>query len=212
MGMFARVVVALVAGGLVAGCSHKAEPVTAPAFDVVSSYGNKIPGKWLLYIDGSALDTTIHPTTYACSAHNYPLVASGSFANSIRQTLSNLIENVEQIPAPVPAQMVRARGARGLIVVRGSQIRGDVETKPGFWTASMATNVAIVASVAVDGVKGRLFGTTVDGTGKAHMDAGFACEGGGKSLAKSAGQGIHVVARKIGEAISNSDRVRNYKL
>jgi hypothetical protein len=83
-----------------------------------------------------------------------------------------------------------------------------MDVKPGFWSASMDSQAIVVASVSVEGHGGRLMGQTVEGTGFATSDAGGACEGGAKALAQAIGQGMGDVMRKVGEAISNSERMR----
>jgi len=40
---------------LLAGCTYKAEVIESPAYNVVSSYGAEVPGKWLLYVDATPL-------------------------------------------------------------------------------------------------------------------------------------------------------------
>lgn len=190
-------------------CTYKAEVMEAPAFNVVSSYGEQIPGKWLLYVESTALDQPMKPSGYACSAHKFPISASGSFKTSVRQTLDNVVDQIEVVNGPVTAAQLAGYGARGLIVVRGEEIRPRMDVQPGFWTANMATQVTMVASVSVDGKKGRLFGTTVEGQGLGNAEAGGACEGGAKAIAQAAGQAMKDAMRKIGEAISNSERVRS---
>jgi hypothetical protein len=193
---------------LCAACTYKAEVVEAPAFNVVSSYGEQIPGKWLLYVESAALDRPIKPSGFACSAHKFPISASGSFKTSARQTLDNVVDEIEVVNGPVTANQLAGYGARGLIVVRGEEIRPRLDVQPGFWTANMATQATMVASVSVDGKSGRIFGTTVEGQGLGNAEAGGACEGGAKALAEAAGQAMKDTMRKMGEAISNSERVR----
>lgn len=72
----------------------------------------------------------------------------------------------------------------------------------------MVTQATMVANVSVDGGNGRIFGTTVEGQGMGNAEAGGACEGGTKALAEAAGQAMQDTMRKMGEAISNSERVR----
>ena len=52
------------------------------------------------------------------------------------------------------------------------------------------------------------WGTTVEGQGHADAEAGFACSGGANGPADAAGIAIKDTVRKIGEAVSNSERVR----
>jgi len=73
----------------------------------------------------------------------------------------------------------------------------------------MSTSATLIASVEVDAVNGgRVLGTTVEGIGNGDQEAGVMCEGGAKSLATSAGVALKDTMRKIGEAISNSERMR----
>ena len=190
-------------------CSYKADVLETPSFSVASSYGEQIPGAWLLYVEASNLDRPTKTNTFACAAHKFPLQMAGSFATSVKQTLDNVVDRIAVVPGPVDANGLRTRGARGLIIVRGEEVRPHMEVKPGFWTASMDTKATVIASVTVDGPNGRLFGQTVEGQGFATGDAGFACEGGAKALAQAAAQGMGDTMRKIGEAVSNSERVRN---
>lgn len=190
-------------------CAYKADVPLSPSYSVVSSYSTKIPGKWLIYVEASKLDKETKTAGYACSFHKYPIKAADAFRTSVLQTLGNLVESNEVVPAPVDGRQMRAMGARGQIVIRGEEIRPHMDVKPGFWTASMDTTATMVASITVDGVNGRLFGQTVEGTGQAVADSGGACEGGAKALSEAVSGSMTDVMRKIGEAITNSDRVRS---
>ncbi|WP_290547042.1 hypothetical protein [Aestuariivirga sp.] len=195
---------------LLAGCTYNAEVREAPAYNVVSSFGTEVPGKWLLYVDASPLAKPVKPAGYACSAHKFPIEMSGPFETSVRQTIDNVVEQVEIVRGPMSRQQVTAAGARGLIVVRGEELRPRLEVQPGFWSANMSASATLVASVTVDSVKaGRVLGATVEGQGSADQEAGMACEGGAKSLASAAGVALKDSMRKIGEAISNSERMRS---
>ncbi len=204
--MSLRLIVPAVALILLAGCAHQAQVAEAPAFDAVTSYGNKIPGRWVLFIDATALDTTAHPSGYACSAHSYDIKTAGAFQSSVRQTLENVFSQVETTPSP-PSGGV-PRGAAGLIIVRGRETRTVLDVIPGFWSAKMRGRVTVSASVSVDGQKGRLFGRTFEGLGQTDSESGFACEGGGKALAAAAGRAVNNLVRQMAEALGNSPRLR----
>src|ERR1700722_14650722 len=154
-------------------CAYKATPLDAPSYNVVTSFSNKVPGKWLLAVDGTALNQTIKPSGYACSAHSFPLELSDAFRSSVLETLKNVFENIEEIPAPIPGDQAPKRGASGIVVVHGEEVRGRLDVQPGFWQANMKTEVIIVSSTYVDGASGRMFGTTVEGQGIADSEAGF---------------------------------------
>lgn len=194
---------------MLGACTYKAEVVESPAYNVVSSYGTEVQGKWLLYVDATPLQKPVKPQGLACSAHKFPIEMAGPFATSVRQTIDNVVQTVEVVDSPKTQQQVAALGAKGLIVVRGEELRPRLEVQPGFWTADMSASTTIIASVAVDSVKsGRILGTTVEGIGNGDQESGVACEGGAKSLATASGIALKDAMRKIGEAISNSERMR----
>ncbi len=193
---------------MVAGCSYKAVPLTTPALDVYSSYDNKIRGKYLLYVDASTLNETIKPTGLTCSAHKYPVDLTETLSSSIKQTLDNVVEEVEVVDSPQPASALAARGARGMIVIRGQDMRGRVIAIPGFWTSDMEARMEIVAGVTVDGRSGRLLGKTFEGSGEAMAPAGGACEGGAKAIQDATEQAVKDSLRQMAEALANSERVR----
>lgn len=203
-----RVILALLLAALLSACSYAARPVAIGSFNVYSSYEGKLPGKYLLFVDASALDRPIKPSDYACSAHKYPLQISATFNDSVRQTLSNLVAELEVVPAPVDRSELASRGARGMIIVRGESIDARLRAVPGFWTNDIETDVDIVASIVVDGRQGRLLGSTVSGSGHAQANAGFACDGGADSLAQAASKSVEQTLTRLGEALVNSDRVR----
>ncbi|MGO4835967.1 hypothetical protein AB4144_27370 [Rhizobiaceae sp. 2RAB30] len=193
---------------LVSSCQYKAEPPAIGAFNVYSSYDQKLPGKYLLHVDGSQLNRNIKPSDMNCAAHTYPLSLSASFKESTRQTFSNLVDDLEVVDNPVDRSELAARSARGMIIVRGEQVIGKLRAVPGFWSVGIETDVEIVASIAVDGRNGRLLGSTVSGRGVAQTDAGAACEGGAESLTESASAAMRQTLGRLGEALNNSERVR----
>lgn len=191
------------------GCAYQATPPVTPASNVVVSFGTKIPGKWLVFAEGSRLSSIVRPSDINCAAHTFPLTFEGSFAGSVRSTLANVFDQVEYVESPASAEDLRRRGARGMVIVRGEEVRGQLRVAPGFWSANIVTEVRISASVVVDGPRGRIFGQTVDGDGKGDADAGAFCAGGSVSLSKASEEALRITMRRIGEAIGNSERVRS---
>lgn len=72
----------------------------------------------------------------------------------------------------------------------------------------MEGSVLVVASIAVESPRGRLFGQTFEGQSFAGGDAGFMCSGGSQALADAASQATKDTVRKIAEGFTNSERVR----
>ena len=203
-----RAIAAAAACLLVGACQYKAEPPALPALNIYSSYDDKLPGKYLLYVEAQKLDRQVKPSDMNCAAHTYPLNLSASFPSATRQTFENLVAELEVVPAPVDRAELISRGARAIIIVRGEQTNARLRAVPGFWTVGMETDVELIASIQVDGRNGRLLGQTVSGTGHFQSDAGMACEGGAKSLTESATEAMRQSLSRIGEALTNSERVR----
>jgi hypothetical protein len=199
---------ALIGATMLMGCAYKADPLAAPSFNAVTSFSTKIPGKWLLAVDASPLNQTIKPSGYQCSAHSFPLELNDAFKTSVAETLKNIFDQTEVIPTPIPGDQAQRRGARGVVVIRGEEVRGRLDVQPGFWQANIKTEVVIVASTYVDGPAGRIFGATVEGQGIADAEAGFMCDGGAKSLVNASSIAMRDAMRKIAEALGNSERLR----
>lgn len=202
-------VAALAAGLMLAGCAYKAEPMSVGAYNVYSSYGEKLPGKYLLYVDASALSKEIKPSDLNCAAHRFPLDLQSGFKGSVAKTFQNLVAEMEVVDRPVDRAELVSRGARGMIVVKGEELNGQLRVVPGFWTAGMETEVELAASIVVDGRNGRLLGSTVGGNGNAQGEAGGFCEGGAKALVQSAEKAMKEAVGRLGEALTNSERVRS---
>lgn len=200
-----------VVAALLGGCAYKADPIGQGTYDVVTSHSRKLPGKYLLYVEAEKLDGVIRSNQYSCSAHSFPVEGAHAFEYGVKATVDNLVETVEVVTKPVPLDQLRARGARGLIVVRATDLDGRLNVLPGFWQGNMETEVRITAAVTVDAGSGRMLGTTVEGFGRGDAGAGFACEGGANSVRISAEKAMKEVLRKVGEGISNSERVRSGK-
>jgi len=185
------------------GCAYEAKVSSTPAYDTVTSFGSKLPGRWQIVTDASALNTVVRPETEICSVHEYPINFTQGFAASVNATLANLVEHAEATEQSSPSN-----GVRGIIVVRGESIEGRMKAVPGLMMATISVDVTITASVAVDGRGGRVFGKTLEAHGSAQSPAGMACANGAQALREAAEKAQKNLIRKIGEEIANSERVR----
>lgn len=114
-----RTVAVLTAAFALAGCQYKAEPMPIAAYNVYSSYGERLPGKYLLFIDSTALNRSIKPSDLNCAAHSYPIDMRSGFSGSVRKTLQSLVTELEVVDQPVDAASLTERKSRGMIVVKG---------------------------------------------------------------------------------------------
>jgi len=188
---------------ILSGCAYQTQVASTPAYDTVTSFGSKLPGRWQIVTDAGALNTVVKPGSEYCAMHEYPIDFTQGFAGTVNSTVANLVEQSE--PATQPSL---SKGARGIIIVRGEDIEGRMKAVPGAFGSSITVDVTITASVAVDGRSGRLFGKTLEAHGSAQGSGGFACSNGGQILRSAAEKAQKNLIRKIGEEISNSERVR----
>lgn len=190
------------------GCAYQTQTMETAANDTVTSYSAKVPGKWLVYVDASALNQVVRPSDFQCSAHTFPLDFKVGLPASVRGTLSNIVEQTEDSDTPVAGDAAARQGARGVISIQGGAVQAILRVAPGFWSANIVTDVTITAAVTVDGKNGRLFGKTLEGHGHGDTPAGVFCSGGEESLRQAADQAQHDLVRRIGEEIGNADRIR----
>jgi hypothetical protein len=178
------------------------------AFDVYSSYDDKIPGRFALFIDDSEMAGTFKVTGYQCSFHSYPLDARAAFSQSVAKTIEQVVDQLELVrTTPTTTQLI-ATDSAGLIRVRGEKIDVDLRPIPGFWTHEMEAEVTLTASFAADGRSGRALGGTVSATGEDKQDSGGACGGGANAISKASEEALENLTRQLGERIANSERLR----
>lgn len=203
-----RGIVALMGAAFLGGCAYSAEPSAAPEFAVYSNYAEVLPGRYLLYVSDNDTATEVRSDTYECSAHRYPLNLASSFQGSVVGTFNNLIEEVQLVDAPVPAETLSSQGARGMIIVRLEDVDTDVRYRMGLFSSEARVETELTASITVDGLEGRLLGRTVEADEDAQGSAGFACEGTADVLAESSQGAMENLMGRLGETLANAERLR----
>lgn len=198
----------IAAAGLLGGCAYNAPVAVTPNLNVYSSYGEKLPGSYALYVDGEAFSQTVRPTGYNCSAHNFPVDMRDSFRQSVVKTMQQLVDEVEVVQNPISADGLVRSGKRGQIIVRADGMTARVQFIPGFWSATSVSSVELTANMSVDGPNGRVLGTTAEGTGTAQGEAGLMCGGGADVVAQAVEKATKQLLGQLGERLSNSPRMR----
>jgi hypothetical protein len=195
---------------LLAGCTYVAPVDVTPTMDVVNSYGSKLPGSYLLYVNGDQFAQSVVATGYGCSAHDYPLDAGPAFRTSADQTVQQLVDAVQVVDQPVPASELAASDKVGMISVEAQSLQARFVVLRGLASATVDANVDMTATVTVDGRNGRLFGTTVEGSGNAQSDAGLMCGGAATALGEATQKAMDKLLAELGDRVSNSERLRNF--
>lgn len=192
------------------GCAYQANTSNAPARNVVTSYSNKIPGKWSVLVEADRLNTTVRSEDLKCAAHTFPVNFTQGFPASVRDTLPNVISQVDEVEVGADSSP-KALKTRGLIQIRGDNLQSRLKIVPGFWSANVVVDVDMTVAVTVDNGSGRIFGKTFDGRGHADRPAGVFCEGGAEAVKVAAEEAQRDVLRRIAEELANSERMRSGK-
>ena len=208
MQQFLRNAAGLMIVTVLAGCSYSASPEISPAYNVYSSYDDKLSGRYFLFVQSEEFADRVKPTGYQCSAHSYPIDANEPFKKSVLKTIEQVVEHVELVETPKSASQIVGSGYAGQIRVNAEDLDGRIKFIPGFWSNTAETEVELVAGVKVDGPEGRLLGMTVVGDAKEEGDQGVACGGGAEALATATEKAMKELLTQLGEKLSNSDRLR----
>lgn len=193
---------------LLAGCAYQAPVAVSPNLDVYSSYGDKLPGSYALYISDQDFEQDVKATGLSCSAHHYPINLEGPFKASVEKTVRELVDDVEVVDRPLNDDELGRSGKRGMIVVRGDTIDARVQVVPGFWHGTATATVDLSANMTVDLPTGRVLGTTAEGSGNANSDAGQLCGGAANALGDATDKAMKRLLGELGERLSNSPRLR----
>ncbi|MBE8158082.1 MAG: hypothetical protein HAW59_01650 [Betaproteobacteria bacterium] len=191
------VLFALFVAVMVAGCSGpNINTAVSPAVSVYQSYGDKIPGRFALYVNADKMQDTIKPGYFL----SYPVDARAQFVASAQQTLEDIFESVEFVNAPLDRTVLDSGNYDGMVVVEVDSFEVDMRAvHGGLWTAVMEAEAEIIIKVFIDDSSGRLFGATVEGDAD---DTGYGAVG------QSVNSAMKESLRNLAERLANSARLR----
>ncbi len=196
------VLFALFAAVMVAGCSGpNINTAVSPAVSVYQSYGDKIPGRFALYVNADKMQDTIKPSGLPpCYIHSYPVDARAQFVASTQQTLEDILESVELVNAPLDRTVFDSGNYDGMVVVEVDSFEGDIRIIPKLqWFFDIGAEAEIIINVFIDDSSGRLFGATVEGDAD---DTGYGAVG------QSVNSAMKESLRNLAERLANSARLR----
>lgn len=146
---------------LLTGCTYQVAVQPASATAEYTSYTDKVPGKFALYIDAAQMSTSAEQLTQGCPLSKFPINASEAFRTSTVQTFQKIVQTVDVVDAPLPKEELIQKGYRGLISVRADSFIVHMAVIPGFWTATIEGDASLSVGVLVDGPTDRLFDASV---------------------------------------------------
>ncbi len=189
-------------------CAYNTPVAVSPNLNVYVASGTKLPGHWLVWVDGSAFVREVRATGMNCSFHKYPMDVSTVFRQSVIKTLENMVESLQVVERPVPVDQLTANGAVGLISVRSDAFSPRFVAIEGFWEGTIDANAEMSATIVADVPGGRMLATTAEGNGNASSGSGGACEGATVALAQATEKAMKELIGTLAERLGNSQQLR----
>ena len=196
----------LLAGGL-AACSYQVATSPSPPPSVITAYADKVPGKWALVVDASRASATLATPGMRCDRFDYPLDLSKSFAQTAETTFKTVAEDVRLSDHALSRTELQADNYTGVITLRVSDMRANVDVKGVLDTHADATT-AIDASILVAKGGTQMVDSLQSGKGEGEREAGLACEGAADAVATASDAAVEDVIEKLAEQFANSHDVR----
>ena len=194
---------------MTAGCTHAVKPVSAPAVNIYTSYGDKVPGWWVLVLDdGVDFQREISPSSYECSAHKYAIGTDGAVASSVRSTFEQVFETVEVRSSAPTVDEMKNGGIKGYAVVRLTDFIPRLTCSSSFWSVNCTARAEINFSVEISTAEGKLLSTTVGGNNSADGSAGGACGKAGEVMSEAMRLGLQDALERMAERVSNAPKLR----
>jgi len=192
-------------------CSYNVQPTSAPAVNVYSSYDEKIPGNWAVVIDEdtTVINREISPSSYVCSAHNYPFSTGNTMTVSIQRTMSQIFEEtVNRSMIPSIDEMTKSM-MDGYVFVRLDSFSPRLSCSTGWWSAKCTSTVDLSFGIEAREVNGDKFATSVGSTKSFDGDGGGACGEASSILAEAYRLALKDAMERLAERASNSTRLRD---
>ena len=200
----------MIAALATAGCTYQSAVSPTPVYDVYSGYDNKVPGTWGLFVaDMDRFAGEAEPASISCAAHKYPVDVGTAFNTSVVATIGNLVEDMQIVDRALTVTEREDRGLEGMIVIRAESLQAEMIVNMGFWSGRPRSEVELVATLTVEGPKGRLVGTTVSGNATARTTGG--CAKVADVVSKATEDAMEDLLTILGERLSNSPRIRDLR-
>lgn len=198
--------------GLLQACTLVTPVPVTPAHNVYFGYDDVLGGRWALYVDPGEWDSLNGRVEgLGCSAQQFPV--SIPFAQSVTDTLTNIVGEVTLIEAPLGTQALADRDLHGLILVRAEETDLELHLDWDPWTSPMEGvmkgEAEPAATILVDGLEGRLLGSRVQVDAYTELVGGD-CTDLAAALGKATDDALEALMTRLGEELTDSRNVREY--
>lgn len=161
---------------VVSGCSSTVA-VTAPHIaptDFASQ--NKTPGRYAVWLQSGAWVSTVEAKGHTCSAWEFPTDFEQAYQQAAQAAFSSSFENVTFTPATLQPSEIVAQNYDAQIIVYEGAIKGVFGVIPGFWTATLESEVGMDGIVAVIGPNGLKSQGNAKGRGYGTSQSAMSCD------------------------------------
>lgn len=185
------------------GCAHKIDPASVSSVNVYTTRDAKIPGKYNLVIDDNikGLTKEVKMSSYACSAHTYPMSVGNPLAQSIRNATRSAFENaMEMSTGGTPAADIS-----GTVVYRLEDFNPKLSCSTGFWSVNCTATTELGMNILVRDNAGKVVvNTAASASRSADGDAGSMCDKAGNLVGESFVKATKEVLERLLERVSNA--------
>lgn len=186
------------------GCTYKAKTIStsAPAAEIENDKQMECNADYYIDYESDNPDKIVSPSSYICSAHDYPLECKTSINNSIRNVLEGCFENVSQSND----KSFSGLDGKYKFIFDLKGFDPDLSFQAGFWSATINANTEITMRVTVlDQDNEKLFKVSISGDGRANSKG--QCGDGAQVLATATEKAVREMLDEFVYDVINSDKL-----
>ena len=204
--MLIRVSLCLALLGL-AACSYQIEQPSPQVPAPFMAYTDRVPGKWLLFVDASAITAHLGISQPRCDRFDYSMDFSRTFAKVAASTFEKVADDIRVTDhKPTHAEM-SSGGYTGVIVLKVSEFRPRMKVD-GILDVTADADAEIAGNILVTKDGKHLVDENEAGKGDGTHDAGLLCDDVGDAMSDATTVAMQDLIRKFAERFANSHDIR----
>jgi hypothetical protein len=190
-----------------AGCSYQIDPQSPQPPAPFMAYADRVPGKWLLVIDASAVTARPAIAEPRCDRFDYSMDFSKTFAQMAASTFEKIADDIRVADRPPSRAEVSSGGYTGVIVLRVTEFHPRMKVE-GVLDPTADADAEIVGTIVVTKDDRHLADANETGKGTGTHDAGVICGGAADAMSDASNLALQDLIRKFAERFANSHDVR----
>lgn len=195
-------IIVILGSFLFTGCAYhaKVSSTSAPVSEIRPDKQLGCTASYFIESEIADLSREVKPSSYVCSAHNFPLEVGEALRSSIVKVLDGTFKNVVVSSSKTPSDT----DGRYKFIFSLDTFQPSLRFSPGFWQANISATTEIVLKVIVVAENGKeVVRTTISGEGSA--ESGGQCGDGAQVMAEATQKAIKRTLENLVYKIINSD-------